>query len=249
MDAVLSDESEKSGTTSATLDSLCAANHPCEVVRRSDETSVPPGKARFLDLADDTLVIDHPTTSGKRLSVSEGEEIEVFFNRDGACWGFSSRVRKRSGQLVCGSNVVQTLELSRPDQIRRIQRRECYRVHFYPALRPNLRIIGEEADQEPLDGTLLDLSESGCAVILPEETRALLSVGEYYEVRFELGGELGEYSIVGQVRRIEDPATSGGIVVGVAWQLDESFVESRKVRMRLAQFIAAEQRRRMRRGR
>lgn len=249
MGTTLTDESGKSGTTSATLDSLCAENHPCEVVRSSDETSVPPGKARFLDLDDGTLVIDHPTVSGKRLSVSEGEEVQVFFNQDGACWGFSSRVRKRSGQVVCGSNIVETLELARPDQIRRIQRRECYRVHFYPALRPNLRVIGNEADQEALDGTLLDLSESGCAVMLPEETGALLGVGEYYEVQFELGGDLGDYSIVGQVLRIEDLASPGGVLVGVAWQLDESFVESRKVRMRLAQFIAAEQRRRMRRGR
>ncbi len=166
--------------------------------------------SRVEDVNRQAIVVAHPTAEGALVDLPRGTPVEVAYADDAALYRFVTRVR---GRIL---RPAPQLELERPEQVVRIQRREFVRLAL--SLPVRLRVLalpGEEAAAEEglacHHGRTRDVSAGGAHVL----TSAPLPRGTIVELEVELRpGEcflaLGEV-----VRREPAPPELGPDVVAL----------------------------------
>ena len=233
------------------LEVLCERNQSGDLMCCPEDGPPVRGRVRFLALSGDTLVIDPPARSGRALCFPVGEMVRVSFLLDGQRMAFTSRVRGRSRRSCAGSSPIDALLVEVPAEIERARRQECYRLSMLhlPRVTACFRPLAE-TDEEPVPGfeaTLMNLSETGCGVMVEKRAARQASVDDLYEVVFALPGMAEPCALVGVVRWKKDLQDGGRVMMGVGWQLDASRPGDREMQRRLAWYVVEEQRRMLRR--
>jgi c-di-GMP-binding flagellar brake protein YcgR len=117
-------------------------------------------KALIMDVEDDFLRINLPVHEGDYLMLHAGEKIEMnSYLDEGGCFNFNSRVISRGKE---GSIIY--YEISSPFDIKKIQRRNFFRVSMIKPIQYK-KVTGiEEEDFENVtykEGIIVDLSGGG----------------------------------------------------------------------------------------
>jgi c-di-GMP-binding flagellar brake protein YcgR len=125
------------------------------------------------EVGEDVLILSAPIRLGQVVPVRPGTGVEVQYHRKDAMYGFHTTVREfRPGHLPL-------ISVARPEEIRRIQRRE--HVRWPVSLPVTVTAPGGKVE---LDGRVLDLSGGGMAVSLPGQRD--WQQGEEVQVRLHL---------------------------------------------------------------
>lgn len=112
---------------------------------------------RVEEVREDVLVLSAPIRLGQVVPVKPGTVVEVQYHRKDAMYGFHSTVREfHPGHLPL-------ISVERPEEIRRVQRREHVR---WPVCLP-VTVTAPGGGTVEVEGRVLDLSGGGMAVSLP----------------------------------------------------------------------------------
>lgn len=127
--------------------------------------------SHLLSMEDSYLSISIPISKGEIVPIRNGTPLSVIFVGPEAMYQFESRVLKRK------RGKVPSLLISLPENFRRIQRREFFR------LKVNIPLLfrKQEGGEDFFEAFTLDLSGGGCKFRAEEE----LEVGETVLVRFK----------------------------------------------------------------
>lgn len=118
-------------------------------------------RVRLLDLTDQAIVIEHPTTLGKQIDLATGVELVVILTIGQNRWMFRTRslggLRLAEGGGRYGSKPIAALRLAMPEVVERCQRRSNYRVStaslnlphvdVWPLLDPRTVVVAERANE------------------------------------------------------------------------------------------------------
>lgn len=145
-------------------------------------------KALVLDVEEDFLRINLPVNNGEYLILNSGEEIEInsYFDEN-KCFSFSCEVLSRGRER---SIIYYTL--SKPFDIKKIQRRNFFRVGLTNEIQYKVITNIDEEDIENVSykkGLMLDLSAGGLKLKAKEDIKKsdLLLVNlKLNEIQFEL---------------------------------------------------------------
>lgn len=235
------------------LTGLCERNQSGEMTWSSEEGSRVRSRVRFLELSGDGLLTDRPKVSGRPVRLPVGEIVQVSFLTNGHRMAFTTRVRGRSRWSGVGSSEVSALVLGVPQEIERVQRRECYRLsvlHLQPVeMRFSSPTDGEGPPDRRFEATLMNISETGCGVTVEKTEAQGVSADDPWDVAFWLPGVEEGLELPGTVRWTNTTAEGDRLLMGVAWQLDPSNREDLLIQRRLSRFVIEQQRQMLRRMR
>jgi len=235
------------------LTALCDRNQSGEIIWSSPDGQQLRSRVRFLGLSDDGLLVDSPTIGGRPVRLAAGEAVRLHFLASGQRMAFTSRVRGQSRWTEPGSPDLQAVALELPSEIERAQRRECYRlsVLHLPAVvvRFSSPTDGKRPPDRRFDATLMNISETGCGVVIDKQVARGVAVEDPYDVTFALPEVDEEFALPATVRWKKPNAEGDRVLIGVAWQLDPSNRESFLVQRSLARFVIEQQRQMLRRMR
>lgn len=117
-------------------------------------------KALVMDVEDDFIKINLPVYDGEYLMVHSKEVIEMnSYLEDGSCYNFNTEVISRGKE----DNIVY-YRLSKPFNIKKIQRRNFFRVGLIVAIEYKKITMVEEEDFDNIpykSGMMVDLSAGG----------------------------------------------------------------------------------------
>ncbi|MCC5860039.1 MAG: flagellar brake protein [Ectothiorhodospiraceae bacterium] len=153
----------------------------------------------FLDVSPDRVLNERALLAGRLMCVTRQDNIDVRFVCDGIVWG---EHREKPAFLA-----------PIPDKVYRRQRREFFRVQA-PVGRPfhcRLPVRDDEnTSGETVQCRIVDLSLGGVGVVLEPGVEFPLEVGEVLPGCRLLLGELGEITVVLQVRGVSRHVFRGG---------------------------------------
>lgn len=144
-------------------------------------------KALIVDAQEDFLRINLPVNNGEYLILNNGEEIEInsYFDENG-CYSFNSRVLSRGKE---GSVIY--YKLSEPYNVKKIQRRNFFRVSYVNEVDYKVITSIDEKEIESISykkGLMVDLSAGGLKIKVKDdiqENDVLLVKIELNDTSFE----------------------------------------------------------------
>lgn len=118
-------------------------------------------RVRLLDVTDQAILIEHPTTLGRNIDLATDVELVVILTIGQNRWMFRTRnlggLRLAEGGGRYGSKPVAALRLAMPEVVERCQRRSSYRVStvalnlphvdVWPLLDPRTVVVAERANE------------------------------------------------------------------------------------------------------
>lgn len=114
-------------------------------------------RVRILDLSDDAIVVETPTTLGHSAPIDPGADLACVLAIGQNRWMFGSRVAGHVTHRAGRDRVITALRLPMPEQVERCQRRNFYRVSTleinlpgvtcWPLLDPASAIVAEKANE------------------------------------------------------------------------------------------------------
>jgi len=174
---------------------------------------------------------------------------------------FASRIIRRIPEMrISADVVVEALELTRPSEIKAIQRRSTYRVRVVPesdlsvrVWRLNLRAtLGERPMlSQEITSTLTDLSCGGLGVILQGEDGQPPKISTEDRLRLQLAYRADKHLLIeGRLRPSTGQLLEGGrIRTGISFKKLESDLEGRQIYTQLTRLVGELQREEVRRMR
>jgi c-di-GMP-binding flagellar brake protein YcgR len=124
-------------------------------------------KALIIDVQDDFLRINLPVNSGEYLVLNTGEEIEInSYLDENNCFSCQSKVIARGKE---GSILYYTI--SKPFNIKKIQRRNFFRINVVREIKYKIITGLDQADIENMsyrEGLMVDLSAGGMKLKLKD---------------------------------------------------------------------------------
>ena len=228
---------------------LCDRNVPGEFTHHPDNGPEVSAKVRFLEVIHDRLLIDFPLVSGRPVRLPEGEVIRVYFVWQEQRFTFMSRVQGRDRFRTGDGPAIPALAIGVLSQIDRAQRRGCYRLSLLHLPLGEIQLRAIDGSERVFDVTVINLSETGCEIMLELESALDLEVDDRLTTRFELPGDPEPFDLTCQTRWLQKSASSGRIKLGMEWDLDVTNRQDQQMVKRLAKFVAHEQQRMLRRQR
>lgn len=219
---------------------LCDRNQPgdCEITSPQGEQSY--ARVRFLQLDSSRLLTDWPTQSGRVLDLREGSSVRVYCAWMGQRYALGSMLAGR----VCWSQgrvEVPAMALRLPLIVERAQRRGRYRLSLMHVAAVPIELRGEQAPEERIEGSLINISETGGGALFKADRRSLLLAGRLYRVRFALPDESEAWEMDAELRWSAPKRSTDNLLVGLQWRLDAANPAERRLQARLGRYIAAEQ--------
>ena len=176
-------------------------------------------KSNIQDITEDYIAISIPINSGEYLPLSKGDIIEVLYYEEENLYKFKSSVIGRKFENI------PILLISKPKEIKKIQRRKYVRVPLirnvkYKNIKNQPRINPSTIDEsEYTKAILVDLSGGGMRIKVPEE----IKLNEFIMVSLTVNKE--NILIVGKAKRIQKD-DEGRVVCGLSFEfLDNSMRE------------------------
>ena len=176
-------------------------------------------KSNIQDITEDYIAISIPINSGEYLPLSKGAIIEVIYYEEENLYKFKSSVIGRKFENI------PILLISKPNEIKKIQRRKYVRVPLirnvkYKNIKNHPRTNPTTVDKsEYLKAVLVDLSGGGMRIKVPEE----IKLNDFILVSLTVDKE--DILIVGKVKRIQKD-DDGRCVCGLSFEfLDNSIRE------------------------
>ncbi|MFR1379604.1 MAG: flagellar brake protein [Clostridium neonatale] len=190
-------------------------NSRIEVV--ADEKSY---KALIIDIEDDNIKINIPVRNDEYLMLYKDDKIEInSYLDDGKCFNYYCNVISKGKD----NNVIY-YKLTLPYDVRRIQRRNFFRVNLLEEVTYKNITNKTEKEIEELpykSGIMIDLSGGGLKV----RTKEKLKGNDIIVMRIKMTGI--EVKLKGQIVRIE-PSIDNNFLYGVKF-LDITEMESDKI--------------------
>ena len=190
-------------------------NSRIEVV--ADEKSY---KALIIDIEDDNIKINIPVRNDEYLMLYKDDKIEInSYLDDGKCFNYYCNVISKGKD----NNVIY-YKLTLPYDVRRIQRRNFFRVNLLEEVTYKNRTNKTEKEIEELpykSGIMIDLSGGGLKV----RTKEKLKGNDIIVMRIKMTGI--EVKLKGQIVRIET-SIDNNFLYGVKF-LDITEMESDKI--------------------
>ena len=127
-------------------------------------------KALIIDIQDEFLRINLPVNDGEYLMLHSGEKIEInsYLDED-KCYSFRADVISRGKE----ANII-FFQISAPYDIRKIQRRNFFRVGFVETIEYKIitKIAEEDYDNVPYkEGLMVDLSAGGLKIKIKDDIK------------------------------------------------------------------------------
>jgi len=175
------------------------------------------------NVTEDYIEISIPTNSGVYVPLSKGAVMDVIYYEDENLYKFQSSVIGRRFENI------PILVISKPTEIKKIQRRKYVRVplisiskykNLKNELKTNLKTID---DSEYLKAVLVDLSGGGMKIRVSEE----IKVNDFLSVSLTINEE--NVFIVGQTKRIQKD-DDGKFVCGLSFELVDSLTRERIIK-------------------
>lgn len=106
-------------------------NSPISVLPPEELGKSPMARGRFLMPQDGVVIIENLQIPGRRVSLSQGQSIEAFFQHDGQIYQFRSRVIEMDTPVRLNDTmVVRGMKIAAPVKIEKGNRRTIYRQSF-----------------------------------------------------------------------------------------------------------------------
>lgn len=249
------DAAQQADIARAMLQDACARNlsgeiHYENVNRRGS------ARMRFLAVEENRIYTDRPQSIGMPVAFRPRQCVTVHFLTDGTRYAFQTRVvapltlvRLNDEQQVVG------MSFGLPSEVRKQQRRSTYRVAVISqAIRVDLHPVSREdltcclLDADRLSGWLANVSAGGLTLFLEMTQPARFQLGDAFCVQFALPDVPEPMVLPAEVRHVSRIHDGQAVRVGLCF-LPCDLYDTRSQVVRISRFVAAEQRRRLRRRR
>lgn len=206
------------------LGQACARNVPVELHRRGPDGLQPVMRARLIALDEANLYLDSPQTIGLNARVESGEQLVAYFDLGEDMFTFDTTVVHAHCSIRLNSDMtVPGLSVTRPAKVLAGQRRSFYRrsvagdgtisvcVHATDAARPDVCPL----DAMRLEGKLVDASEGGFGVNIPDDPTRPVKLWDQLFVRFSLPGGQADTLLLCEVRQVRPLPRVGQVRLGL----------------------------------
>jgi c-di-GMP-binding flagellar brake protein YcgR len=252
---VRTDTAEQVGIARALLQQACARNLSGEIHCESAHQRST-ARMRFLNVDENRVYTDRPQSIETPVSFRAHQRVAVYFLANGTRYAFRTRVatplvlvRLNDEQQVVG------MALRFPTEVREEQRRSAYRVtvagqmiqvHLHEVNRDDSTWCPVGADR--FTGQLANISAGGVCLLVESNERARFQFGDTFCLQFVLRDFPEPFVLPADVRHAT-PIHNGQVVrVGLCFLWCDLF-DTRSQVVRISRFVAAEQRRQLRRRR
>ena len=233
----------------------CARNVPAELHYEPANGALVAARVRLLELTKHHILADRPLLVGGEQTIPVGKSISVHVSVRGTRYKFPSaiesdrrRVRLNARQLVPG------IALRRPATMSESQRRSHLRVSLasiepinVDLARPHETSIDAcSVDAGQISAWLLDLSVGGASLLVDRRVLDKVTAGERFHISFELPCMEIPFCMFATVRHSRTVERSDSLRIGVLFKPwpGSSFAMDQS---RISQFVAAYERRMLRR--
>ena len=197
---------------------------------------------RFIRIDDGRLEVGLSTVKGESVDLAVGDAVVLRFVWCGQLYQIPARLRRRLASTTAGPFLSETLHFEKFGELDKIQRRETYRLSLLDLPPPLISFSPPDDWSVQTTGSLIELSESGGRALVASGVMQDLRPDNTYHVSFELPGDPDPYAFRAKITRIISSEDDILVVIGLAWQLDRSWSEERRLQARVAKFIAENQR-------
>jgi c-di-GMP-binding flagellar brake protein YcgR len=223
---------------------LCARNLVGELVYSPEPGLNRRGKVRFLGCSSDGLFIDYPLIDGKPVSFVKGEAVTIYFCLDEMRMAIDSRVVRQTRYIQNQTSEIRALLLRMPAEIKKSQRRSCFRLHAIHLDMDELYLYpktNHTSHKKAVPGRIKNLSETGCGLLVHRRDAKNMVTGQVYQVSLQLEESEDPVLLTCELRWLETHSSNEWITAGFSWQFDHADLKSRELQHRLAKFIMAKQ--------
>lgn len=240
----------------ATLADWCARNSPAEIHYATPDAQIRTARVRLLLLEDGTICTDKPQNLTEGVDLRSGQAIQVFVTVGEDRWAFTSRIAKmtRLVRLNQRQRLI-GMAIDAPTEIQPYQRRRDFRVSVASSGIPcEVTAVSDDGaaacdiDAMPLRAEIANLSARGMGVVLMNVPESCFATGATYFLDFELPDTGERFVLLAESRHARQVKTRNNLVVGFSFHPTPG-VDPLELRKKLNAFLAAEQRRKMRRRR
>lgn len=227
----------------------------CEGELEGELTAGPPdeptacAQIRFVRLDGDRLEADLPVAEDEPVYVAGGDAVVLRLVWRDQLYHLPARVKRCLPSPSDAPSSCDTLHFHRFGKLKRIQRRQTYRVSLLN-LPPPLILFTRSGDSSvSATGSLIELSEAGGRALVAEAVMPFLRESDTFRISFQLPNDPEPFEFSARMARVIGSEDDVLVVVGLSWQLDGSWSEERRVQARVSRFIAERQRKRCGQGR
>jgi c-di-GMP-binding flagellar brake protein YcgR len=252
---VRTDAAEQAAIARALLQDACARNLSgeihCEDVHRRGTA-----RMRFLALDDDRVYTDRPQSIETPVAFRAHQRVVVYFLANATRYAFRARVAKPLVLVrLNDEQQVVGMALRLPAEVREEQRRSAYRVTIAgQGIRVDLHQVNRDdptgcpVDADRFSGQLANISAGGVCVLVESSERARPQPGDTFCIQFGLPDIPVPFVLPADVRHASPIHDGQAVRVGLCFLWCDLF-DTRSQVVRISKFVAAEQRRQLRRRR
>lgn len=247
----------RSSTSDIVFKLACARNLPVELNTTGTDNEVETVRTRMLAFDDGQVYLDQVARPGESIRYEVGQRITAYLMYGGKRYTFESEVTNPDQQVqLKDSTYVNGLAIARPETVTEQQRRADCRVSLSSQDELLVRLCPSRPDDStqslidpsPFDGRLVDISASGMAVEVSEAHEHRMIQGALIFAEFRLPEADEELSLLTAVQNTRAIAGGQSVQAGMKFT-DWNEVNRRPALRSVAQFVAAAQRRALRRTR
>lgn len=199
-------------------------------------------RIQFLRLDADRLEATLPAVEGEPVFLGRGEAVELRFVWHDQLYQLGAGVLRRIPSVSDDSSSCDTLHFHKLSALKRIQRRETYRLSLLDLPPPLISFSRPGDSSVGATGSLIELSETGGRALVAKAVMPFLQHGDTCHVSFQLPGDPESCEFQAHMTRIISSKEDLLVIVGLSWHLDGSWSEARRLQARVAKFIAERQR-------
>lgn len=238
------------------LHEACARNISAELHLRDHQAGLITARARLLEMDSALIYVDRPQAAGQALALRSMQTVTVYFLFNGTRYAFRTRVHQP--QCLVRLNArhrVPGSALGLPATVERRQRRASFRLSLAAFTGLTVAVHRGTADNggaAPIDAIrhvarLLNLSAEGIGALFDVGATRQWKSRDVFFLAFELPEVETSFLLLAELRHMRPIRDSLSVIAGFRF-LPWSLVPMESYGRELTRFIAAVERRRLRRS-
>ena len=239
------------------IEEACHRNTAAELHFDGGDGELAVARVRLLGLDQQQVFTDRPQSVGKPVAIHSHQVLSVYFVLGGTRYGFRSRVIRSQCMVRLNANhQVVGMAVAFPSEVREQQRRADFRLSLaghgtmIAEVHQGARETGGSApiDAQRFIARLLNISAGGVGLLVDAQEARGWHPGDMFFISFQLPDEESEFQMMTELRHhrpIHDGLSTVAGFQFVPWPIVPMQTHVRQI----GRFIAAEQRRQLRRGR
>jgi c-di-GMP-binding flagellar brake protein YcgR len=245
------------GSVEKLITAACERRLPAELRYQDGDGMIIMGRVRLVDHRRDDILADRPQYLDDEGTIPARCPITMHLTLGGSRYQFDTSIVDEDRTIrINDHQTLPGIALRKPSAVRDSQRRTCLRVSLagYDPISVDLATAHGEfedacaVDAERASGWIADLSVGGLSLVADRRVLRSARPGGRYFLSFGLPGEDGEFNMLGSVRHIRAIPNGDSVRISTCfcpWNGNSLAREQR----RLSRFIAAHERRLLRRRR